>query len=239
MHRHQRLVLSSNTYIIQEVFIHVIFAANNQMDIVFVFYRFQQDDDAKLNCYQLILQSQNKVLLLIDLLQIWETTNHPQLCPSKHQYSFFSVSGNTQTHLDSPSCCLPVVNKTTQLLLVPSSFSPLTALHQLPVYFHESFSEFEEPTSTGGYSDNQIPVNTNNQHLQSHQRGAVTATATAPRVVSFSPTSSNSNSSNTVGESSGGAAAAIFSEENLQTVNALKDGIQIPLLLFVVISSRY
>ena len=69
------------------------------MDIVFVLYRFINDDDSKLNCFQMTLPSENKVILLLDLLQAWENVRHPLLDPSKKQYSFYSITGATKTHL--------------------------------------------------------------------------------------------------------------------------------------------
>jgi hypothetical protein len=114
------------------------------METIPILYRIAVDENdtisskgskahSDINCFELQVTS-HKEVLLIDILRAW-AGNHPMGV----NFSFYArASGDKMILLESPSCCVPVINNTIYLILKVTDHLPYTPVDQSISWFEKS-----------------------------------------------------------------------------------------------------
>lgn len=112
------------------------------MEVISILYRVAEEggtvvaDSSKtsdINCFELQVIAQKEVLL-IDILDAWKKSN-----PMGVNFTFYArASGDKMILLESPSCCVPVINNTIYLILKASGYLTYTPVEQSISWFEKS-----------------------------------------------------------------------------------------------------
>lgn len=114
------------------------------METIPILYRIAEDDGtavacpgsnitSDINCFELKVPARKEVML-VDILDTWIKTN-----PIGIHFRFYArASGDKMILLESPTCCVPVINNTIYLILKPSGHMTYTPPHQSITWFEKS-----------------------------------------------------------------------------------------------------
>lgn len=112
------------------------------MEVIPILYRIATEDNAvvvqdnntaDINCFELQVIA-NKEVLLLDILDAWRQCN-----PIGIHFKFYArASGDKMIHLESPTCCVPVINNTIYLILRVCAFLTYSPVDQSISWFEKS-----------------------------------------------------------------------------------------------------
>mmetsp|Transcript_16582 Transcript_16582/g.24947 ORF Transcript_16582/g.24947 Transcript_16582/m.24947 type:complete len:537 (-) Transcript_16582:176-1786(-) len=103
------------------------------METIPILYRVEGDREDNINCFDIEVYA-SKEVLLFDILKAWSIWH-----PIGINFTFYArASGENMIHLESPACCVPVIDGKIFLLLKPSSYFPYAPAEQTVAWFEKS-----------------------------------------------------------------------------------------------------
>ena len=112
------------------------------MEVIPILYRIAEEEGviaatdnntSDINCFELQVTA-NKEVLLLDILDSWIKSN-----PIGINFKFYArASGDKMILLESPTCCVPVINNTIFLILKVCGYLTYTPVHQSISWFEKS-----------------------------------------------------------------------------------------------------
>lgn len=103
------------------------------METLPILYRIDGEREDDVNCFEMEVIA-GKEVLLFDILKCWLSW-HPQGA----NFIFYArAAGTNMIQLESPACCVPVIDNKIFLLLKPSGYFPYAPATQSIAWFEKS-----------------------------------------------------------------------------------------------------